>query len=104
MRTSIGGQRGPTKRCRRGGHRTVTLVVENPGPHLEVPHEEELARPRPRRPAVFFGVTWTLQGIDVMKGSAMSGVTLWAVVGPIVALVGLVVLGVGIARRRRVGR
>ncbi|MBW8735809.1 MAG: hypothetical protein JF621_01280 [Streptomyces turgidiscabies] len=53
---------------------------------------------------IFFGLTWTLQGIDVMKGSAMSGVTLWAVVGPIVALVGLVVLGVGIARRRRVGR
>lgn len=53
---------------------------------------------------IFFGVTWTLQGIDVMQGSAMSGVTLWAVVGPIVALVGLVVLGVGIARRRRVGR
>lgn len=53
---------------------------------------------------IFFGATWTLQGIDVMKGSAMSGVTLWAVVGPIVALVGLVVLGVGIARRRRVGR
>ncbi|MGW0713061.1 hypothetical protein ACWD4G_45295 [Streptomyces sp. NPDC002643] len=52
----------------------------------------------------FFGVIWTLQGIDVMKGSAMSGVTLWAVVGPIVALVGLVVLGVGIARRRRLGR
>ncbi|MEV0636078.1 hypothetical protein AB0I77_14115 [Streptomyces sp. NPDC050619] len=53
---------------------------------------------------IFFGVTWTLQGIDVMKDSAMSGVTLWAVVGPIVALIGLVVLGVGIARRRRVGR
>ncbi|WP_328749174.1 hypothetical protein OHT57_27475 [Streptomyces sp. NBC_00285] len=53
---------------------------------------------------VFAGVTWTLQGIDVMKGSAMSGTTLWAVVGPIVALAGLVLLGVGVARRRRVGR
>jgi hypothetical protein len=52
----------------------------------------------------FVGVGWTLQGLDVMKGSAMSGVTLWAVVGPIVAIVGLVVLGVGFARLRRVNR
>ncbi|MFC9842810.1 hypothetical protein ACFWFF_21130 [Streptomyces sp. NPDC060223] len=53
---------------------------------------------------IFFGVTWTLQGIDVMQGSAMSGVTLWAVVGPIVAIAGLVLVGVGFARRRRVSR
>lgn len=53
---------------------------------------------------IFAGATWTLQGIDVMKGSAMSGTTLWAVVGPIVALVGLVLVGVGVSRRRRVGR
>ncbi|WP_338682773.1 hypothetical protein QD712_12795 [Streptomyces acidiscabies] len=53
---------------------------------------------------ILFGVTWTLQGLDVMKGSAMSGVTLWAVAGPIVALVGVALLGVGLARRRRVGR
>ncbi|GAA2312884.1 hypothetical protein GCM10010234_67070 [Streptomyces hawaiiensis] len=52
----------------------------------------------------FVGVGWTLQGLDVMKGSAMSGVTLWAVVGPVVAIVGLVVLGVGFARLRRVSR
>ncbi|UUU36605.1 hypothetical protein JIX56_46120 [Streptomyces sp. CA-210063] len=53
---------------------------------------------------IFGGVTWTLQGLDVMQGSAMSGVTLWAVVGPIVAIVGLVLLGVGFARLRRVSR
>jgi hypothetical protein len=53
---------------------------------------------------VFIGVGWTLQGIDVMKGSAMSGVTLWAVVGPIVAIAGVVLLGVGFSRRRRVSR
>ena len=53
---------------------------------------------------IFGGVTWTLQGLDVMQGSAMSGVTLWAVVGPLVAIVGLVVLGVGFARLRRVSR
>jgi hypothetical protein len=46
------------------------------------------------------GVVWTLQGLAILPGSAMSGVTLWAIVGPIVAVVGLVVLGIGFARRR----
>jgi hypothetical protein len=47
---------------------------------------------------VLLGLLWTLQGLDVLGGSAMSGVTLWAVVGPIVAVVGLVLVIVG-ARR-----
>ena len=37
---------------------------------------------------VVIGLVWFLQGIDVLGGSAMSGVTLWAIVGPIVAIVG----------------
>ena len=41
------------------------------------------------------GVVWTLQGLDVLGGSAMSGDKTWAVVGPIVALVGLVLIGAG---------
>jgi hypothetical protein len=51
------------------------------------------------------GVVWALQGLDVIGGSAMSGVTLWAVVGPIVAVAGLVVavLGALIGRRRNAG-
>ncbi|MDT0610863.1 hypothetical protein [Streptomyces lancefieldiae] len=53
---------------------------------------------------VYGGGTWTLQGLDVMRGSAMSGVTLWAVIGPIVAVIGLVLLGVGLARLRRTRR
>ncbi|MET9088008.1 hypothetical protein ABZX77_40045 [Streptomyces sp. NPDC004237] len=53
---------------------------------------------------ILAGTTWTLQGINVMKGSAMSGTTMWAVLGPIAVLAGLVLLGVGVARRRRVGR
>jgi hypothetical protein len=48
---------------------------------------------------VLLGALWTLQGLDVLGGSAMSGVTLWAIVGPIVAIVGLVLVIVG-ARRR----
>ena len=41
---------------------------------------------------VLTGIVWTLQGLDVLGGSAMSGVTLWAVVGPIVVVVGAVLL------------
>lgn len=31
------------------------------------------------------GVVWTLQGLGVLGGSVMSGVTLWAIIGPVVA-------------------
>lgn len=37
----------------------------------------------------FFGIVWTLQGLDIVGGSAMSGNIIWAVIGPIVALVGV---------------
>ncbi|MET4159983.1 hypothetical protein [Agromyces sp. PvR057] len=47
------------------------------------------------------GLIWTLQGVGILPGSAMSGVTLWAIVGPIVAVVGVALLTWGIARRRR---
>jgi hypothetical protein len=49
---------------------------------------------------VLTGAVWTLQGLDVLGGSAMSGVTLWAIVGPIVAVAGLVLAFLG-ARRMR---
>jgi len=44
---------------------------------------------------VLFGVTFGLQGLGVIGGSAMSGKNMWAVIGPLLALVGvgLVVLG-----------
>ena len=48
---------------------------------------------------VLVGLLWTLQGLDIVGGSGMSGVAIWAVIGPFVALVGIVVaLG---ARRKR---
>ncbi|WP_127473746.1 hypothetical protein [Microbacterium sulfonylureivorans] len=47
------------------------------------------------------GLVWTLQGLDVLRGSVMSGSPLWAIVGPIVLVVGLVLIGIAIARRRR---
>ena len=48
------------------------------------------------------GIVWTLQGLGVLGGSAMSGVTLWAVVGPIVALIGIAMAVTG-GRSRRSG-
>jgi hypothetical protein len=38
---------------------------------------------------VLVGLVWGLQGLGVISGSAMSGVTLWAIVGPIVAAFGV---------------
>ena len=49
---------------------------------------------------VIVGLVWFLQGIDVLGGSGMSGKTLWAVVGPIVAIVGAGIL-VGALHTRR---
>lgn len=49
---------------------------------------------------VLMGVIWTLQGLDVIKGSAlMSGKTLWAVIGPIVAIVGALLVARGVRAR-----
>ncbi|TXK09214.1 hypothetical protein FVP74_11775 [Microbacterium saccharophilum] len=50
---------------------------------------------------VIVGLIWTLQGLNVLGGSAMSGSSLWATIGPIVLLIGLVLIGIGVARRRR---
>ena len=49
------------------------------------------------------GLVWTLQGINVLGGSAMSGSPLWATIGPIVLLIGLalIAIAVAIAVRRR---
>ncbi len=35
------------------------------------------------------GLVWTLQGVGILAGSVMSGSTMWAVLGPIVAIVGI---------------
>ena len=48
----------------------------------------------------FVGLIWTLQGLDILQGSPMTGQTLWAIVGPIVAILG-VWLVVGAVRARQ---
>ena len=46
---------------------------------------------------VLMGLTFTLQGLGYLKGSQMTDQTLWAIIGPIVALGGLALI---FARRR----
>lgn len=41
---------------------------------------------------VLIGLLWTGQGLGWIGGSPMTGVTLWAVVGPVVALLGVVLI------------
>jgi hypothetical protein len=46
-----------------------------------------------------FGVLWALQGFGVVGGSPMSNTTTWSIIGPIVAVIGIV-LAVGALRRK----
>lgn len=48
---------------------------------------------------VVVGGVWTFQGLGYLEGSAMTGVDTWAMIGPIVA--GLGVALVIVAARRR---
>jgi hypothetical protein len=45
------------------------------------------------------GVIFTLQGLGYIGGSVMTGVSLWAVIGPIVAVIGLALAITGLRRR-----
>jgi hypothetical protein len=46
------------------------------------------------------GLIWTLQGVGILGGSVMSGSSFWAIIGPIVLLVGVGLIIVGLSRRR----
>jgi hypothetical protein len=46
------------------------------------------------------GVVFTLQGFDVLGNSAMSGRTIWAVLGPVIAVAGLSLAAAGVRRGR----
>ena len=41
---------------------------------------------------VVVGTIWTFQGLGYLEGSAMTGVQTWAVIGPLVAGLGLALL------------
>jgi len=49
---------------------------------------------------VLVGVLWTLQGLGYVAGSVMTGVTVWAVIGPVVALLGILLVVRGVLGRR----
>lgn len=38
-----------------------------------------------------FGLIWALQGFGVLEGSPMSNTTTWSVIGPITAVIGVVI-------------
>jgi hypothetical protein len=46
------------------------------------------------------GALWTFQGLGYLKGSPMTGVRTWAVIGPIVAGLGVALAIVGFGRSR----
>jgi hypothetical protein len=50
--------------------------------------------------ATIAGVIWALQGFGVIGGSFMSGNSVWAIIGPIVAVVGLLLTAIGIRQAR----
>lgn len=47
-----------------------------------------------------FGLLFALQGFGVVGGSPMSNTTMWSVLGPIIALIGVAIAAVA-ARQRK---
>ena len=50
------------------------------------------------------GLVFALQGFGVLGGSAMSGSSVWAILGPLIAIAGLIIATVGLRQRRPVSR
>ena len=46
------------------------------------------------------GVIWALQGFGVIGGSFMSGNSVWAIIGPVVAVTGVVLVAIAVRRAR----
>lgn len=49
------------------------------------------------------GIVWALQGFGEIGGSFMSGDSVWAVIGPVVAVIGLALTALGLLRMRAQG-
>jgi hypothetical protein len=54
--------------------------------------------------ATIAGIIFALQGVGVLRGSSMSGTTLWAVLGPLIALAGIALAALGFRRSRSARR
>ena len=48
---------------------------------------------------IAIGGVWTLQGLGYLKGSSMTGQSFWAIVGPVVAGLGVALLYVALRGR-----
>jgi hypothetical protein len=46
------------------------------------------------------GIIFALQGLGYIGGSAMTGITFWAVAGPLIALAGITMAAFGLRHRR----
>jgi hypothetical protein len=46
--------------------------------------------------AIIAGIIFGLQGVGVIGGSFMSGTSLWAVLGPLIALAGVMLITLGL--------
>lgn len=46
------------------------------------------------------GIAWTFQGLGFLGGSVMTGVAVWAVIGPLVAVMGVAMIAVWVRGRR----
>ncbi|SCL54443.1 hypothetical protein [Micromonospora chersina] len=53
--------------------------------------------------AVVLGALWTVSGLGYVEGSVLTDQRIWAVVGPVLVLIGLVALWFGMRARRRRG-
>ncbi|MEV0646253.1 hypothetical protein AB0I28_13410 [Phytomonospora sp. NPDC050363] len=50
---------------------------------------------------VLAGAVWTLQGLDLLgQSGGMNGQKMWAVIGPVTAILGLVLIGLGLRKKR----
>jgi hypothetical protein len=53
---------------------------------------------------LLIGSVWFLQGIGILPGSFMTGSQFWAFAGGLAMLVGLVLVTIGVTRKRSVER
>ncbi|GAA2538524.1 hypothetical protein GCM10010435_02210 [Winogradskya consettensis] len=50
------------------------------------------------------GVLWTAQGLDLVTNSSMSGMRIFTVIGPLVAIAGLALIVIGVRTRSKYKR
>ena len=49
---------------------------------------------------ILVGLVWTLQGLGYLEGSPMTGETMWAIIGPVVAGLGVALVWSAFRGRR----